>query len=260
MLAMSKWIFALVSSAIIIPASHASVVDDKPLPPELHFYQPRALPPELHFSGENQLPPELHIQQKGSLSPSDSRIATVAEKRPIFIHTFIHDDVTEPQSEIYAKHFLPMVNEIKGFTGRHVSVQFIRHLPTYTDFAYKHENSQETLNRWHDQTFKYKVGKKLPSEKTTKFLLITKDVLNTLNSGVAHVGGQVAISSLKSERHVGHEVGHTLNATHEDSDKFFNGWWCDSYMVLSPTFGHSNCNRYSDANRERINTFLSNVP
>ncbi|KAA0963614.1 hypothetical protein [Pseudomonas sp. ANT_H12B] len=187
--------------------------------------------------------------------------ALPVDKMPIFIHTFIHDDIAESQSEIYAKHFLPMVKEIEGTTGRRVSVQFIRHQPTYTDFAYENSDEQATYQSWSKLAIQYRNKQNLPYQQTTKFLLLTRNSLNSRVGGIAGVGEQVGIASLKSTIIVGHEVGHMLDASHENGEVLFrSAWWCDSYMVPSPNILTSNCNIYTDANRERINAFLKNVP
>ncbi|MBV4521814.1 hypothetical protein KVG88_17265 [Pseudomonas sp. SWRI74] len=190
-----------------------------------------------------------------------SLVEPLVSKMPIFIYAFIHDDVLEPQSDIYTKHFLPMVKEIEGFTGRRVSIQFIRNLRTFTDFNYEHENEQTTYLNWYGLASYYRDEKNLPRTRTTKFLLITKNALNNRVAGIAGLGQQTGIASLKSALFVGHEIGHMLDADHEHGDVLFrNGWWCDSYMVPSPNLLNANCHFYTDANQQRISDFLSNVP
>lgn len=182
-------------------------------------------------------------------------------KHTIFINTFIHDDVKEPHPQIFEKFFLPMIKEIEGFTGRRVSIQFIRNLQPYTNFQYKNENYEATSNKWKILTNIYRNEKNLPQTKTTKFLLVTNNLLNDRVAGVAGIGSQSAIAALTSELNVGHEVGHMLDATHENSDVFYrNLWWCDSYMVPQPNSLTGTCHVYTDANRQRISAFLSNVP
>lgn len=182
-------------------------------------------------------------------------------KHTIFIHTFIHDDVKEPQSEIFEKFFLPMIKEIEGFTQRRVSIQFIRNLPPYTNFVYENEDHQSTGKKWDILALKYRNEKNLPYNRTTKFLLITKNLLNSKVAGIAGVGQQFGIASLTNVLAVGHEVGHTLDAKHENSDVLYRGgWWCDSYMKPNPTYLAGNCHVYTDANRQRISAYLNNVP
>jgi hypothetical protein len=251
MLTSSKWILALLSSALITQTTHATVaIDDTPLPPELHFYQ------------ERSLPPELHIQQKHSLPAIDSRSVTVAEKRPIFIFAFIHDDVPASKlKRIRDDSFIPLQKEIKSFSGRRVHVEFIRNLPTYTDFSYKHNDEQESYNRWRELAANYQNNKNLPLNRTTKFILITHENLNSRVGGIAGFGQPSGIASLTWSQNIGHEVGHMLDATHEQSEVLYRGgWWCDSYMVKAPNTFNGNCHVFTDANRARISAFLSNVP
>lgn len=227
-----KLTLALLGSVFITHMAHATIaIDDTPWPPEQPQIQGRSL------------------------------AALPVDKRPVFVHAFIHDDVKESQSAIYAEHFLPMVKEIKAFNGRPVSIQFIRNQGSYTDYAYKSEDEQATFRHWKKLALQYRDEKNLPYERTTKFLLITKDNLNSRVGGIAGVGQQTGIASLKINLNVGHELGHMLDAAHEHSDVLYRGgWWCDTYMVPSPNLLTSNCHVYTDANREKINDFLKNVP
>ncbi|KJZ48244.1 hypothetical protein VC35_07430 [Pseudomonas fluorescens] len=182
-------------------------------------------------------------------------------KHTIFINTFIHDDVKEPQSQIFEKFFLPLIKEIEGFTGRRVSIQFIRNLQPYTNFVYENEDHQATANKWKVLALKYRNEKNLPYNKTTKFLLVTKNQLNNQAAGIAGAGQQFGIASLIRELYVGHEIGHMLDASHENGELLYrSGWWCDSYMMPAPTYLTSACHVYTNANRQRISAFLSDAP
>ena len=222
----------LLAGLIIHSVSHASVAID-------------------HTSG----PPEPSSIQTRSLS------APLVEKRPIFIHAFIHDDITQPQSEIFTQHFLPMIKELESVTGRRVSVQFVRNRPSYTDFAYRDDDNQRVYQNWLRRAIHYRNEQNLPDTPTSRFILLTKQGLNEKTAGLAFSGGQVAIASLKSKLFVGHEIGHTLTASHDNSDVFYrDGWWCESYMAPKANSLYSNCNTYTDANREKIRAFLNSVP
>lgn len=187
--------------------------------------------------------------------------ASTMSKHPIFIYAFIHDDVKDPQRKIFEKFFLPMIKEIEGFTGRRVSIQFIRNLQHYTDFQYRNENSDDTFYKWKILSSLYRDKNNLPQTKTTKFLLITNDQLNDQIAGIAGAASQYGIAALTSEINVGHEVGHMLDASHDHGEVLYrNLWWCDSYMVPKTDFLTATCHVYTDANRQRISAFLSNVP
>jgi hypothetical protein len=197
-------------------------------------------------------------KDKPALQPFE---APNVSKHTIFINTFIHDDVKEPQSQIFEKFFLPLIKEIEGFTGRRVSIQFIRNLQPYTNFVYENEDHQATANKWKVLALKYRNEKNLPYNKTTKFLLVTKNQLNNQAAGIAGAGQQFGIASLIRELYVGHEIGHMLDASHENGELLYrSGWWCDSYMMPAPTYLTSACHVYTNANRQRISAFLSDAP
>jgi hypothetical protein len=206
------------------------------------------------------MPTEQIVNPVHIRSATINTVDPLTERRPIFIHTFIHDEILDQESEIFSKHFLPMVKELKALTGRRVTVLFIRNQPPYTNFSYKSEDEQAIALNWRKLAIQYRNDKNLPSTGTTKFLIITKDLINSRTAGLAGLGDQVAIAALNTGLTVGHEIGHTLNATHENSKVFLTPWPCDSYMIPNPTFGYSNCDRYSDENRKRINAFLSKLP
>lgn len=213
--------------------------------------------PALATLAVDDIPWRLEISQP-LMQPFD---ASNTSKQTIFIHTFIHNDVREPQSQIFERFFLPMVKELEGITGRRVSIQFIRNLPPYTEFYYKNEDQKATAKNWDLLTIKYRNEKNLPYARTTNFLLITNDLLNSSTAGIAGVGAQFDIASLTNVLAVGHEIGHMLNANHENAEILYRGgWWCDSYMMPNPTYLTGNCHVYTDANRQRISTFLNNVP
>lgn len=201
------------------------------------------------------LPPELPSIQTRTLS------APLMEKRPIFIYAFVHDDVTLPQSQIFHEHFLPLIKELESVTGRRVSVQFLSNLPSYTDFAYKDDDNKTAYQNWLTRAIHYRNEHNLPDKRTTKFILLTQQALNEKTAGLAGNGQEAAIASLKSKINVGHEIGHTLTAAHENYEVFYRGgWWCESYMTSSPNSLYSNCNTYTDANREKLRAYLNNVP
>lgn len=232
MLNLLKVIPLLISGLLINPESHASIaIDNTSWPPELASIQTRTLS------------------------------APLMEKRSIFIYAFIHDDVTLPQSQIFHEHFLPLIKELESVTGRRVSVQFIRNQPPYTNIAYKDADNKKVYQNWLSRAIHYRNEHNLPDKRTTKFILLTQQALNERTAGLAGNGQEAAIASLKSKINVGHEIGHTLTAAHENYDVFYRGgWWCESYMTTSPNSLYSNCNTYTDANREKLRTYLNNVP
>lgn len=189
----------------------------------------------------------------------DSASAPV-ESRPIFIFAFVHDDVPESKiNSIFPDYFLPMIKEIKAFSGRRVSVEFIRNTPPYTNFAYKGEN-KTSYNRWVDLAYAYRSSNNLPDNRTTKFILLTNDKINANTLGLASAGQFAAIASLPSFGSVAHEMGHLLDGNHESAEIKYNGWWCETFLYFEREPLRSNCYTYTDANKARMNAYLSEAP
>ncbi|MHC8398133.1 hypothetical protein ACYZTX_01200 [Pseudomonas sp. MDT1-17] len=182
------------------------------------------------------------------------------EKRPIFIFAFIHDDVPESKiPSIYPDHFLPVIKEIRSTMGRDVSVIFIRNAPPYTNYAYRGKN-QASYDGWKDLGINYRETNNLPVGRTTKFMLLTKEWMNSETLGLAGMGQQFALATLNSKQIVGHELGHMLDAEHEFSEVRYNGWWCETFMAAKVNPLLSNCYVFTDPNRARISNYLSRVP
>ncbi|WP_129586955.1 hypothetical protein [Pseudomonas frederiksbergensis] len=181
-------------------------------------------------------------------------------KRPIFIFAFVHDDVPESRFQsIYPAHFLPMVKELKIATGRDVSVKFIRKTPPYTSYVYRGEN-QTSYDGWKALGEHYRDNNNLPFGRTTKFLLLTNDWMNSHTLGITAEGQQFGLATVASQQIVGHEVGHMLTAQHELSEIRYNGWLCETFMIPKVNPLYSSCFVYTDPNRARINNFLADTP
>jgi hypothetical protein len=186
--------------------------------------------------------------------------AVPVDKRPIFIFAFVHDDVPESKiPSIYPDHFFPFVKEIKLITGRDVSVRLVRNAPPYTSYPYK-ADSQAAYEGWSALGSDYRDTNNLPINRTTKFMLLTNDWMNSETLGVAGVGQQFALATLTNKQVVGHELGHLLDAEHELADVRYNGWWCETFMAAKVNPLLSNCYVYTDPNRARIKDFLSLAP
>jgi hypothetical protein len=188
------------------------------------------------------------------------RSSIPVEKRPIFVFAFVHDDVPEDKiPSLYPDHFAPVIRELRTTTGRDVSVIFVRNTPPYTNYSYKRE-TQASYDGWRDLGIAYRDAKNLPTGRTTKFMLLTKDGMNSNALGLAGVGQQFAVAALGHKQTVGHELGHMLDAQHELSEVRYNGWWCETFMAAKVNTLLSNCYAYTDPNRERIRTYLRDAP
>ncbi|MDB5994858.1 MAG: hypothetical protein JWP42_1994 [Pseudomonas sp.] len=192
-------------------------------------------------------------------SPKNSSNLSV-EKRPIFILAFVHDDVPESTiASIFPGHLVPFIKELRETTGRRVSVELVRNAPPYTNYAYK-GTSQDSYDGWRQLGTDYRDKNNLPVNRTTKFILLTKDYMNAEVLGVAVSGQQFGIASLVHKQIVGHELGHLLDAQHELSEERFNGWICETFMVPKVDPLKGNCYVFTDPNRSRINAYLADVP
>jgi len=186
-------------------------------------------------------------------------------KNDIIIFAIIHDDVPPSALKtIYADHFHPLVTELESFTERKVKVVLASGEP-YSNFAYKGEDTLQTLMKWEPLAAQYldeakKAGFKV--DRLSKVILVTQDNMNSQYTGAALERGQAssgkfAIASLSSYLNVAHEIGHLLRAKHEDWEVQYNGWWCETYMTPRRTGIRSICYVFSPANRENIKNYLA---
>jgi hypothetical protein len=180
-------------------------------------------------------------------------------KQPIRLFVFYHDDVDVATQRIVPRNYLKeCIIEIQKVTGRECIIEYKRSIPGVTDFNYKgHEKT--VLDDWIRHVGGYVEQNGLRWKKTYRYLLVTKDKLNETILGVTYLGNNCLIASLVAYQSIGHELGHSFGATHEDSELIYN-----SFGVLSETFvyphrdgNRGNAYQYSVKNRENIANFLS---
>lgn len=189
-----------------------------------------------------------------------------AEATPtLTIWVFPHDELSELSDEQLQKdYFETWMDEIHLIARLPVTVRFTRRIPGLTDMTYKGQNASAALSDWADAAWTWRRQQPSPEGGLdNKYLLLTRDELERQGNhsiyGVAFQTGHSAIASLSSYATVGHELGHTLSATHEQADISFNGWFCETYMFPQRFGLRSNCYRYSDENRENIANYLKRL-
>ncbi|MCF9017650.1 hypothetical protein V2I68_04170 [Pseudomonas viridiflava] len=185
-----------------------------------------------------------------------------AAKRPLFLFLFLHDDVREHDLERLAKDYITwFVKDLESFTHRRVQLEFIRHVPTVTDFAYKGDDLDRISLDFRNRVDQYINARNLPNNPTTKYMLLTQDMINREVGGVALIKGYTAIASLATYNATAHELGHMLDGTHEAAEVLYRGgWWCETNMLAVRNQVRANCYIYSNENKRRIEAHLSQYP
>ncbi|WP_311884427.1 MULTISPECIES: reprolysin-like metallopeptidase [unclassified Pseudomonas] len=188
------------------------------------------------------------------------------QKKDIRIVAILHNDI--PQSKrktLYADYFQPLVKELESFTGRKVDVIFKTGEP-HSSFYYKRD-PVEAMELWIPfcnrlmEIMEEEEGYDFDDE-LTKFILVTNNALDGGTYGVASMDlspttGTAAIASLETYSCIGHEIGHLLGATHDDSEILFNGWFAETYVVPQRNNLRSNSYTFSSANRQNILNYLA---
>lgn len=180
----------------------------------------------------------------------------------VSIWVFPHDDLAGISSAELKRDYLDnWVSEMKKIVDYPIQINFERNIPGLTDISYVDRPSGDTLSEWADASWEWR--KAHPARGNlgdSKYLLLTRNVLGTAGIrevlGIARQGGHAAVVSTAAYSAAGHELGHTFNATHEQSRVLFNGWFCETYMVADGLDLRSNCYSYSDANRRSIASYL----
>ncbi|WP_223443737.1 hypothetical protein [Pseudomonas sp. BF-R-19] len=147
--------------------------------------------------------------------------------RPLMLLVFIHKDLSDYKTgELFENHFNWLSDEFEALSGRPFAIIFIppSDAPTLSDHSYKIGIPEQALYDWYlkveEQKMTYTSGSY--DDHTRKFLLLTRDNLNSSTTGIASPKGYCAISSIRSNQSPAHEVGHMFGATHEDYEVYYN--------------------------------------
>lgn len=208
---------------------------------------------------KKQLNPALPLALALSLQTSSS----CADTSPtLTIWVFPHDELSEISDEqLQIDYFDHWLLEMRQIVDIPVLLTFHRDVPGLTDVDYTQQDAQATLALWADASWAWRRQQESPGGALdNKYLLLTRNSLGkdglTMITGAAHQAGHAAIASLLSYAAAGHELGHTLSATHEQSAIQYNGWFCETYMYPKRIGLRSQCYRYSDENRANIANYL----
>ncbi|MFP0197053.1 hypothetical protein ACKJSM_18030 [Pseudomonas sp. PHC1] len=185
-------------------------------------------------------------------------------EQPLTLNVFIHEDLANhSRLGLYKTHFSWFADEIQKLSGRKISINMFTpsEAKALSDFDYKNVSSDHSLGGWIGKLINHLGPERLGGlhTKFNKYLLLTRDNINSDVAGVAQPGGFAAIASTRGDGTAAHEAGHMFGATHEDSEVLYNGWWSETIMNndgFSPL--RSEAKRFSDKNRENIRNYLDN--
>lgn len=176
------------------------------------------------------------------------------------VWVFPHDELVDISNEqLRLDYFDPWLAEMREITDLPVQIRFQRNVPGLTDLDYHADDPSQSLAAWSDAAWTWRRQQNAPGGVLhNKYLLLTRLPLDPGNEtlGLAHQTGHAAIASIHSYATPGHELGHTLSATHEAAEVNFNGWFCETYMFPTRLNVRSNCYRYSEENRANIARYL----
>lgn len=188
----------------------------------------------------------------------------MSSKRPLLLMVFIHNDLKDcDQQKIYDDYFSWLKTELENISGRNVAIISSTdfYSPEMHNYSYKNENATDSLNGWSEMVnnLMSKVANTRPYDPNlSKFLLLTRHPINSRTGGIADQPGRAAIASIVSYQIPAHEVGHMLDASHEDSEIVYNGWWHDTIMSRDDGSDfRGNTYTFSEKNREYIRNYLN---
>jgi hypothetical protein len=185
---------------------------------------------------------------------------------PFRIFAIYHDDVPlTKKASVQADYIQPFTTEFEKITGRKISVIFDENRPPYSNFNYKNDDENKALDEWRELARRYKSERRndVGYSGNDRILLITNDFINGSPvfggvGGIALLPGNAAIASLDFKQAIGHELGHTFNAVHEEGEVHYNGWWCETFM-FPPLPIRSNCLTFSEGNKKRIKDYVESL-
>ncbi|WP_341522059.1 hypothetical protein AABC73_00860 [Pseudomonas sp. G.S.17] len=185
-----------------------------------------------------------------------------AEKRPIFLTVFLHDDIPQAERQnIRRDYFVWLLKDLESVSGRRVYLDFIERQGPLTAIDYQGQNEENTLRNWTRLVDQYIAENNRPQSITHKYLVLTRNKINEYTLGLTKPGHHAAIASMATYTAPAHEIGHMLGGSHEASEVIYkDGWWCETNITPTRMGLRANCYVYSDQNRKLMLNYLSKVP
>ena len=181
-------------------------------------------------------------------------------KLPITLTVFIHEDLKDfDQDLLYSQYFDWLEYTITKISGRAMYVTFVQpsDAPSLSNIDYKTDDLEKLLTTMADQLTPYINAKNTSFDNSIqKFLLLTRDNINKEVMGVAFDSGALAVASITDYAAAGHEVGHMLSASHQDSDRSITPYYGTINSIMYATAGSTSC-RFSDKNEDNIRNYLN---
>lgn len=184
------------------------------------------------------------------------------DKKPLFLYLFCHDDVSESYRRIIYRDYLKAcMYELEFLLEREIIVELHYAVPGFTDMNYKTDVGQEqlTLMTVRDHCGRFARENNLSYARNYRYGLITMDKFSNLALGMAFPGQNCFMACLQGYQSIAHELGHTLDARHEDAKVSFGLPFTQTYMHHENNPFYAKDYRYSDANRKRMVEFLASV-
>lgn len=189
---------------------------------------------------------------------------TIMSKRPIKLTVFLHEDLSDINEDLLHQDYFDWLEDtISRISGRTMDVILIQpsDAPTLSSFNYKSENMELLISQFQDTLLTHLENQERDTYDATinKYLLLTRDDINKSTLGVARRQGALGIASITSKLTASHEVGHMLDAVHEDSDENVSTYYGTYKSIMYKTTGKS-AFVFSKKNQENIRNYLNQFP
>ncbi|KPY97456.1 Uncharacterized protein ALO43_04680 [Pseudomonas tremae] len=180
-----------------------------------------------------------------------------ADEPNLGLFVIMHDQLTQRERAELKESYLPsLLAQLHDITGRRTTVTFIKDEPGLTNFHYRGDNLEKLLYTLFQASIEYANAKNLPRpSERHKYVLVTSNKINGVTHGVAATNYHVAVTSLKDDNTLAHEVGHLFGAEHEDA----TGFPCQTIMWGNASTSIIPCHYFSKANKALIRSYVAKL-